>query len=36
MLGYAPFPMELSAIQLGFVFFGLSNSAKCSFAPPGT
>jgi predicted MFS family arabinose efflux permease len=22
MLGYAPFPMELSAIQLGFVFFG--------------
>jgi len=36
MLGYAPFPMELSAIQLGFVFFGLSNSAKCSFASPGT
>ncbi|MGY1814284.1 MFS transporter [Blastococcus sp. SYSU D00820] len=22
MLGYAPYPMELSAIQLGFVFFG--------------
>jgi MFS transporter, ACDE family, multidrug resistance protein len=22
MLGYAPFPMELTAIQLGFVFFG--------------
>ncbi|RNI22787.1 MFS transporter [Flexivirga caeni] len=22
MLGYAPFPMKLSAIQLGFVFFG--------------
>jgi MFS transporter, ACDE family, multidrug resistance protein len=22
MLGYAPFPMELSAIRLGFVFFG--------------
>jgi ACDE family multidrug resistance protein len=22
MLGYAPFPMQLSAIQLGFVFFG--------------
>jgi predicted MFS family arabinose efflux permease len=22
MLGYAPFPMELSAIKLGFVFFG--------------
>ena len=22
MLGYAPFPMVLSAIQLGFVFFG--------------
>jgi ACDE family multidrug resistance protein len=22
MLGYAPFPMELSAIQLGYVFFG--------------
>ncbi|HEX7536771.1 MAG TPA: MFS transporter [Dermatophilaceae bacterium] len=22
MLGYAPFPMELSAVQLGFVFFG--------------
>ena len=22
MLGYAPFPMGLSAIQLGFVFFG--------------
>ena len=22
MLGYAPFPMDLSAIQLGFVFFG--------------
>ena len=22
MLGYAPYPMELSAVQLGFVFFG--------------
>ena len=22
MLGYAPYPMELDAIQLGFVFFG--------------